>query len=79
MFCSLNLFFFRRLHQLEEEVKRVKNNDSLSSEEKELIIAEKHNAIMKPVGLIPCLCTWSNFEIRCDVTYERMDISGEEP
>ncbi|XP_033630103.1 serine/threonine-protein kinase SMG1-like [Asterias rubens] len=46
---QLHVDVTRRLHQLEEEVKRVQRNDGLSPAEKKLIIAEKHNAIMKPV------------------------------
>ncbi|XP_038064648.1 serine/threonine-protein kinase SMG1-like [Patiria miniata] len=46
---QLHVDVTRRLHQLEEEVKRVQRNDGLSAAEKKLIIAEKHNAIMKPV------------------------------
>ncbi|XP_078691237.1 serine/threonine-protein kinase SMG1-like isoform X6 [Branchiostoma floridae x Branchiostoma belcheri] len=38
----------RRIHQLEDEVKRVLSNATLSHEEKSAIILEKHNAILKP-------------------------------
>ncbi|XP_078611831.1 serine/threonine-protein kinase SMG1-like isoform X2 [Branchiostoma floridae x Branchiostoma japonicum] len=38
----------RRIHQLEDEVKRVLSNTTLSHEEKSAIILEKHNAILKP-------------------------------
>ncbi|ESO84130.1 hypothetical protein LOTGIDRAFT_229624 [Lottia gigantea] len=38
----------RRLSQLDNEVKKVNNNHSLSKEEKTAIIREKHRTIMKP-------------------------------
>ena len=39
----------RRLNQLDNEVKKVMNNQSLSKEEKTAIIREKHNTVLKPV------------------------------
>ena len=41
----------RRLTQLDNEVKKVLNNTSLSKEEKTAIIREKHNTVLKPVSL----------------------------
>ncbi len=42
----------RRLNQLENEVKKVNNNSSLTAEEKTLIIKKKHNTILKPVSFV---------------------------
>jgi PI-3-kinase-related kinase SMG-1 len=40
----------RRLQQLELEVLRVEDNASLSSADKDRLIAEKHRIILKPVS-----------------------------
>jgi len=40
----------RRLQQLELEVVRVEDNVSLSSADKDRLIAEKHRIILKPVS-----------------------------
>lgn len=40
----------RRLQQLELEVVRVEDNTSLSSADKDRLIAEKHRIILKPVS-----------------------------
>ena len=40
----------RRLGQLENEVKKVNTNQSLTREEKTVIIREKHNTVLKPVS-----------------------------
>jgi len=40
----------RRLQQLELEVVRVEDNASLSSADKDKLIAEKHRIILKPVS-----------------------------
>ncbi len=40
----------RRLMQLENEVKKVMNNNSLSKDEKTAIIKEKHSTVLKPVS-----------------------------
>lgn len=40
----------RRLQQLELEVVRVEDNASLSSADKDRLIAEKHRIILKPVS-----------------------------
>lgn len=42
----------RRLNQLENEVKKVNNNSSLTAEEKTLIIKKKHNTVLKPVSFV---------------------------
>ena len=41
----------RRLNQLDNEVKKVITNASLSKEEKTAIIAEKHRTVLKPVSI----------------------------
>ena len=41
----------RRISQLENEIKKVNNNGSLSKEEKAAIIREKHKTVLKPVCL----------------------------
>ena len=41
----------RRISQLENEIKKVNNNGSLSKEEKAAIIREKHKTVLKPVFL----------------------------
>jgi len=40
----------RRQNQMEQEVRKVDNNPSLSAEEKSFLIAEKHRILMKPVS-----------------------------
>ena len=40
----------RRLAQLSNEIKKVMNNASLSADMKELLIAQKHSVLLKPVG-----------------------------
>ena len=40
----------RRLAQLNSEIKKVANNASLSAEMKDLLIAQKHSVLLKPVG-----------------------------
>ena len=40
----------RRLQQLEKEVKKVNTNSSLTNEEKQAIIREKHKTVIKPVS-----------------------------
>ena len=40
----------RRTTQLDNEIRRVVNNEDLSEEDKETIIMEKHKTILKPVG-----------------------------
>lgn len=40
----------RRMQQLELEVLRVEDNTSLSSADKDRLIAEKHRIILKPVS-----------------------------
>ena len=40
----------RRLQQLEKEVKKVNANSSLTHEEKQAIIREKHKTVIKPVS-----------------------------
>jgi len=45
----------RRLQQLELEVVRVEDNASLSSADKDRLIAEKHRIILKPVSNNLCL------------------------
>ena len=42
----------RRLAQLENEVKKVTSNSSLSKEERAAIVREKHATVLKPVSVI---------------------------
>lgn len=42
----------RRQQQLDEEIKRVNTNVTLSEQQKITLIKEKHTAIMKPVSFI---------------------------
>eukprot|EP00062_Callorhinchus_milii_P009126 gi/632952733/ref/XP_007892012.1/ PREDICTED: serine/threonine-protein kinase SMG1 [Callorhinchus milii] len=44
-----HMHVLRRIQQLEDEVKRVQNNNTLRKEEKMAIMREKHTALMKPV------------------------------
>ncbi|MGH0130148.1 UNVERIFIED_CONTAM: hypothetical protein FKN15_041199 [Acipenser sinensis] len=44
-----HMHVLRRIQQLEDEVKRVQNNNTLRKEEKIAIMREKHSALMKPV------------------------------
>ncbi|XP_043946465.1 serine/threonine-protein kinase SMG1-like [Protopterus annectens] len=44
-----HMHVLRRIQQLEDEVKRVQNNNTLRKEEKIAIMREKHTALMKPV------------------------------
>ncbi|KAM3597338.1 uncharacterized protein V6R79_003264 [Siganus canaliculatus] len=44
-----HLHVLRRIQQLEDEVKRVQNNNTLRREEKLAIMREKHSALMRPV------------------------------
>ena len=46
----MNFFSFRRIQQLEAEIKRVNNNQTLSLPQKSLLVKEKHQALMKPVS-----------------------------
>ena len=40
----------RRLNQLEHELKKVNNNTHLTRDERQMIIKEKHNTVLKPVN-----------------------------
>ncbi|XP_076000329.1 serine/threonine-protein kinase SMG1 isoform X2 [Genypterus blacodes] len=44
-----NMHVLRRIQQLEDEVKRVQNNNTLRRDEKIAIMREKHSALMRPV------------------------------
>ncbi|XP_029431896.1 serine/threonine-protein kinase SMG1 isoform X1 [Rhinatrema bivittatum] len=44
-----HMYVLRRIQQLEDEVKRVQNNNTLRKEEKMAIMREKHTALMKPI------------------------------
>ncbi|XP_056263705.1 serine/threonine-protein kinase SMG1 isoform X2 [Pseudoliparis swirei] len=44
-----HMHVLRRVQQLEDEVKRVQNNNTLRREEKTAIMREKHSALMRPV------------------------------
>ncbi|KAI1896055.1 hypothetical protein AGOR_G00090860 [Albula goreensis] len=44
-----HMHVLRRIQQLEDEVKRVQNNNTLRKEEKLAIMREKHSALMRPV------------------------------
>ncbi|XP_016399751.1 LOW QUALITY PROTEIN: serine/threonine-protein kinase SMG1-like [Sinocyclocheilus rhinocerous] len=44
-----HMHVLRRIQQLEDEVKRVQNNNTLRKDEKVAIMREKHSALMKPV------------------------------
>ncbi|CAL8342926.1 unnamed protein product [Merluccius merluccius] len=44
-----HMHVLRRIQQLEEEVKRVQNNNTLRKDEKVAIMREKHSALMRPV------------------------------
>ncbi|XP_030237319.1 serine/threonine-protein kinase SMG1 isoform X2 [Gadus morhua] len=44
-----HMHVLRRVQQLEEEVKRVQNNNTLRKDEKLAIMREKHSALMRPV------------------------------
>ncbi|XP_028978964.2 serine/threonine-protein kinase SMG1 isoform X1 [Esox lucius] len=44
-----HMHVLRRIQQLEDEVKRVQNNNTLRKEEKVAIMREKHSALMRPV------------------------------
>ncbi|KAM9291374.1 serine/threonine-protein kinase SMG1 isoform 4-T4 [Morus bassanus] len=44
-----HMYVLRRIQQLEDEVKRVQNNNTLRKEEKIAIMREKHTALMKPI------------------------------
>uniref|UniRef100_A0A673ZF53 non-specific serine/threonine protein kinase n=1 Tax=Salmo trutta TaxID=8032 RepID=A0A673ZF53_SALTR len=44
-----HMHVLRRIQQLEDEVKRVQNNNTLRKEEKVAIMCEKHSALMRPV------------------------------
>ncbi|XP_062915129.1 serine/threonine-protein kinase SMG1 isoform X2 [Mobula hypostoma] len=44
-----HMHVLRRIQQLEDEVKRVQNNNTLRKDEKMAIMREKHTALMKPV------------------------------
>ncbi|XP_066497814.1 serine/threonine-protein kinase SMG1 isoform X2 [Hoplias malabaricus] len=44
-----HMHVLRRIQQLEDEVKRVQNNNTLRKEEKMAIMREKHSALMRPV------------------------------
>ncbi|XP_035261317.1 serine/threonine-protein kinase SMG1 [Anguilla anguilla] len=44
-----HMYVLRRIQQLEDEVKRVQNNNTLRKEEKLAIMREKHSALMRPV------------------------------
>eukprot|EP00064_Thunnus_orientalis_P012320 superscaffoldBa00001877_g12355 len=44
-----HMHVLRRIQQLEDEVKRVQNNNTLRREEKIAIMREKHSALMRPV------------------------------
>ncbi|XP_069036868.1 serine/threonine-protein kinase SMG1 isoform X1 [Lepisosteus oculatus] len=44
-----HMHVLRRIQQLEDEVKRVQNNNTLRKEEKIAIMREKHSALMRPV------------------------------
>uniref|UniRef100_A0A8C2ZNS7 non-specific serine/threonine protein kinase n=1 Tax=Cyclopterus lumpus TaxID=8103 RepID=A0A8C2ZNS7_CYCLU len=44
-----HMHVLRRIQQLEDEVKRVQNNNTLRRDEKTAIMREKHSALMRPV------------------------------
>ncbi|MBN3303880.1 SMG1 kinase, partial [Amia calva] len=44
-----HMHVLRRIQQLEDEVKRVQNNNTLRKEEKIAIMREKHSALMRPM------------------------------
>ncbi|XP_028267220.1 serine/threonine-protein kinase SMG1 isoform X1 [Parambassis ranga] len=44
-----HMLVLRRIQQLEDEVKRVQNNNTLRRDEKIAIMREKHSALMRPV------------------------------
>ncbi|XP_063286393.1 serine/threonine-protein kinase SMG1 isoform X2 [Pelobates fuscus] len=44
-----HMYVLRRIQQLEDEVKRVQNNNTLRKEEKIAIMREKHTALLKPI------------------------------
>ncbi|XP_062840999.1 serine/threonine-protein kinase SMG1 isoform X2 [Trichomycterus rosablanca] len=44
-----HMHVLRRIQQLEDEVKRVQNNNTLRKDEKVAIMREKHSALMRPV------------------------------
>ncbi|XP_038156782.1 serine/threonine-protein kinase SMG1 [Cyprinodon tularosa] len=44
-----HMLVLRRIQQLEDEVKRVQNNNTLRRDEKVAIMREKHSALMRPV------------------------------
>ncbi|KAG8006642.1 Serine/threonine-protein kinase SMG1, partial [Nibea albiflora] len=44
-----HMHVLRRIQQLEDEVKRVQNNNTLRRDEKVAIMREKHSALMRPV------------------------------
>ncbi|XP_023677609.2 serine/threonine-protein kinase SMG1 isoform X1 [Paramormyrops kingsleyae] len=44
-----HMYVLRRIQQLEDEVKRVQNNNTLRKEEKMAIMREKHSALMRPI------------------------------
>ncbi|XP_062388673.1 serine/threonine-protein kinase SMG1 isoform X3 [Sardina pilchardus] len=44
-----HMHVLRRIQQLEDEVKRVQNNNTLRKDEKLAIMREKHSALMRPV------------------------------
>ncbi|XP_056143769.1 serine/threonine-protein kinase SMG1 [Lampris incognitus] len=44
-----HMHVLRRIQQLEDEVKRVQNNNTLRKDEKMAIMREKHSALMRPV------------------------------
>uniref|UniRef100_A0A665V5R4 non-specific serine/threonine protein kinase n=1 Tax=Echeneis naucrates TaxID=173247 RepID=A0A665V5R4_ECHNA len=44
-----HMYVLRRIQQLEDEVKRVQNNNTLRRDEKIAIMREKHSALMRPV------------------------------
>uniref|UniRef100_A0A2K5Q9U5 Serine/threonine-protein kinase SMG1 n=1 Tax=Cebus imitator TaxID=2715852 RepID=A0A2K5Q9U5_CEBIM len=46
---SVTVLWDERIQQLEDEVKRVQNNNTLRKEEKIAIMREKHTALMKPI------------------------------
>ena len=43
----------RRLTQLDNEIKKVMNNSSLSADLKTTLIAQKHSVLLQPVGPQP--------------------------
>lgn len=50
--CQHHSDITKRFEQLEIEVKKVQDNISLSPEEKDRLVAEKHRIIMKPIIFI---------------------------